>query len=51
MTVAPGPIVKDFNVIKDVVPRQISGFVDTLANTLLLQAAKEGFCNSVRAAL
>jgi hypothetical protein len=43
MTVAPGSIVKDFDVIEDIGPGQIPGFIDAFADTLLLQAAEERF--------
>lgn len=36
-------IVKDFDVVEDIRPCQIAGFVDAFLDALLLQAAKEGF--------
>jgi hypothetical protein len=43
MAMAPGPIVKDFNVIEDIGPGQIPGLVDALADALLFQTAEERF--------
>jgi hypothetical protein len=39
MTIAPGTIVKDFNVIEDVGTRQVACFIDAFADTLLFQGA------------
>ena len=39
MTVAPSPIVKDFDVVEDIGPGQIPSFVDALADALLFQTA------------
>lgn len=47
MTVAPGSIVKDFDVIEDVGPGQIPGFVDALTDAFLFQTAEERFGDSV----
>ena len=47
MAVATGFIVEDFDVIEDVSTRQVAGFVNALANPLLLQAAEEGLRYSV----
>jgi hypothetical protein len=44
---APHSIVKDFDVIEDIGTSQISSFVDALSDSLLFQAAKEGFCNGI----
>lgn len=49
MAMAPGAIVKDFDVIEDVGTSQITGFVDALADTLFFQAAEEGLGHSVDA--
>lgn len=47
MTMAPCAIVKDFDVIKDVSTRQVTGFVDAFADPLLLETAKERLCHSI----
>ena len=47
MAVAPGSIVKDFNVIEDIGPSQIPGFIDALADPLLFQTAEERFSDSI----
>src|SRR5690606_2088446 len=47
MAVPSIPIVKDFNVVKDIGTGQITGFVDTLADSFLLQATEERLSNSV----
>jgi hypothetical protein len=47
MTMAPGTIVKDFNVIEDVGARQITSVVDAFADAFFFQAAKEGFSYSI----
>lgn len=39
----PSPIVKDFDVIEDISPGKIPGFVDALADAFLFQAAEERF--------
>lgn len=41
MAVTTGFIVKDFDVVEDVGPGEISGFIDPLANPFFLQAAKK----------
>ncbi len=41
MTVPAGTIVKRFNVIEDIGPGQITRFIDTFFDALLLQAAEE----------
>ena len=47
MAVAPGSIVKDFDVIEDVCAGQIAGFVDAPADALLFQTAEERFGHGV----
>ena len=47
MAVPPGPIVKDFDVIEDVGPGQVPGFIDAFADALLFQAAEERFGNGI----
>lgn len=47
MAMAPGSIVKDFDVIEDICPGQIAGFVDAFADTFLFQTAKERFGDCV----
>ncbi|KEL82479.1 putative transcription initiation factor TFIID subunit 8 [Citrobacter freundii] len=37
MTVAPGPVVEHFNVIEDIRPGQIPGFVYSLPDTFFFQ--------------
>jgi len=34
MTMAPGPVVEDYNVIEDIGPSQRAGFVDPFSDTL-----------------
>lgn len=43
MDMTPSPIVKDFDVIEDISPGKIPGFVDALADAFLFQAAEERF--------
>ncbi len=40
MTVAPGPVVEDFNVIEDIGPGQRAGFVDPFSVTLFFSELK-----------
>lgn len=47
MAVVPGSIVKDFDVVEDIRPGQISGFLDAFADAFLFQAAKERFRHGV----
>jgi hypothetical protein len=47
MAIAPGSIVKDFDVIEDIGPRQIPGFVDAFADAFLFQAAEKGFGDGI----
>lgn len=39
MGVAPSPIAEDFDVVEDIGPGQISGFVDPFADAFVFQAA------------
>jgi len=48
---ASGAIVEHLDIVQDVGPRQVAGFVDALADTLLLQAAEEGFGNGIAPAI
>lgn len=43
MTVSPGPVVEHLNVIEDIFPGQIPGFVDPLFYTLFFKRAEERF--------
>ena len=47
MAVTAIPIVKDFDVVKDIRPRQIARLVDAFLDALFLQAAEEGFGHGV----
>lgn len=47
MAVAPGSIVKDFDVVEDISSGQISGFVDTFADAFFFQTAKKRFGHGV----
>jgi hypothetical protein len=47
MAVAPRSIVKGVDVVEDVCPGQISGFIDALADALLFQAAEQRFRDSI----
>lgn len=47
MAVTAIPIVKDLDVVKDIRPCQIASLVDAFLDTLLLQAAEEGFGHRV----
>lgn len=49
MTVAPGTVVKDLDVVKNIGPGHVSGFIDAFADTLFLQATDEGFRHSIDA--
>jgi len=37
MTVTPGPVVEHFNVIEDIRPGQIPGFIDTFSDPFFFQ--------------
>ncbi len=41
MTVAPGPVIEDFNVIEDIGPGQIPGFIDTFSDSFFFQRTEE----------
>jgi hypothetical protein len=40
MTVAPGPVVEHFNVIEDIRPGQIPGFIDAFSDPFFLSELK-----------
>lgn len=40
MTVAPGPVVEHFNVIEDIGPGQIPGFIDAFSDPLFFSELK-----------
>ncbi len=44
---APGSIVKNFDVIEDIGLGQISGFVDAFADAFLFQATEKGFGDGI----
>jgi hypothetical protein len=37
MTVTPGPAIEDFNVIEDIGPGQIPGFIDAFSDPFFFQ--------------
>lgn len=39
----PGPVVEDFNVIEDIGPGQILGFIDTFSDPFFFQRTEERF--------
>lgn len=39
----PGPVVEDFNVIEDIGPGQIPGFIDTFSDPFFFQRTEERF--------
>ncbi|AGN88302.1 hypothetical protein H650_00340 (plasmid) [Enterobacter sp. R4-368] len=41
MAVAPGPVVEHFNVIEDIGPGQIPGFIDALSDPFFFQRTEE----------
>ena len=47
MAMAPGSIVKDFDVVEDIGPGQIPSFIDPFADTFLFQTAEERLGYSV----
>ena len=40
---APGPVVEHFNVIEDIGPGQIPGFIDAFSDALFFQRTEERF--------
>lgn len=40
---APGPVVEHFNVIEDIGPGQIPGFIDTFSDPFFFQRTEERF--------
>ncbi|CAE1144066.1 protein of unknown function [Serratia sp. Tan611] len=49
MTVAPGPVIEDFNVIEDIGPGQIPGFVYSLSDAFFFQRTEERFGHRIDA--
>ena len=47
MTVAPGPVVEHFNVIEDIGPGQIPGFIDAFSDPLFFQRTEERFGHGI----
>lgn len=47
MTVAPGPVVKHLNVIEDICPGQIPGFIDAFSDAFFFQRTEERFGHSI----
>lgn len=47
MTVAPGPVVEHFDVIEDIRPGQIPGFIDTFSDPLFFQRTEERFGHGI----
>lgn len=47
MTVPPGSGVEDLDVVKNIRPGHVSGFVDAFADTLFLQTTEEGFRHGI----
>jgi hypothetical protein len=47
VAVAPPSIVKHFNIVEQVSPCLVAGFVDSLSNAFLLQAAEERLGNGI----
>lgn len=43
MTVAPGLVIEDFNVIEDIGPGQIPGFIYSLPDAFFFQRTEERF--------
>ena len=43
MTVAPGPVIEDFNVIEDIRPGQIPGFIYAFSDPFFFQQTEERF--------
>ena len=43
VTVTPGPVVEHFNVIEDIRPGQIPGFIDTFSDPFFFQRTEERF--------
>lgn len=43
MTVAPGPVVEQLNVIEDIRPGQIPGFIYAFSDTFFFQQTEERF--------
>ena len=41
MTVAAGPVIEDFNVIEDIGPGQIPGFIDAFSDPFVFQRTEE----------
>lgn len=47
MTMVPGPIIEDLNVIKDIGPGQITGILDTFSDPFFFQRTDERFSHSI----
>lgn len=47
MTVAPGPVVEHFNVIEDIRPGQIPGFIYAFSDSFFFQRTEERFCHRI----
>lgn len=47
VTVAPGPVVEDFNVIEDIGPGHVPGFIDTFSDPFFFQRTEERFCHRI----
>lgn len=45
----PGPVVEDFNVIEDIGPGQIPGFIDTFSDPFFFQRTEERFGHRIDA--
>lgn len=46
---APGSVVEDLDVVKNIGPSHVSGFVDAFADTLFPQTTEEGFRHGIDA--
>ena len=46
---APGPVVEHFNVIEDIGPGQIPGFIDAFSDPLFFQRTEERFGHRINA--
>lgn len=49
MTVAPGSVVEDLDVVKNIGPGHFSGFVDAFADTFFLQTTEEALHRGIDA--
>jgi hypothetical protein len=51
MTVAPGPVIEDFNVIEYIGPGQIPGFIDAFTDPFFFKRTEERFGHRIISAV